>query len=150
MRPTAEQEQALVRMAGARRFVWNWALGQCRTHYAGAGKSLPQAELSRRLTALKMLPETTWLNNVDSQALQQVLSDLRLAYVNFFEKRARFPRFKSRKTDQRRFRIPQRVKVAAGAVYVSKAGWFAFGNPNPSKATPRAPRSSKMSLATGT
>ena len=122
MRPTAEQGRALVRIAGARRFVWNWALAQCRAYYLETGKSLPQAELSRRLTALKLLPETAWLNECDSQALQQVLADLRRAYVNFFQKRARFPRFKSRKTDQRRFRIPQRVAVSDGAVYVPKVG----------------------------
>jgi putative transposase len=122
MRPTVEQERALVRTAGARRFVWNWALVQCKSHYLETGKSLPAAELSARLTALKQQPETGWLLEVDSQALQQTLADLRRAYVNFFQKRARFPRFKSRKTDQRRFRIPQRVAVSDGAVYIPKVG----------------------------
>ena len=76
MRPTAEQGNALARMAGARRFVWNWALAQRRACYADTGKSIPAAELSRRLTALKRQPETAWLSEVDSQALQQVLADL--------------------------------------------------------------------------
>ena len=34
-----------------------------------------------------------------------------------------FPRFKSRKRDPGRFRIPQRVKVDDGKVYVPKVGW---------------------------
>ena len=80
MRPTAEQAQSLVRLAGARRFAWNWALAQCRAYYVETGKSL-QAELSRRLTALKRLPETAWLSESDWQALQQVLADLHRAYV---------------------------------------------------------------------
>ena len=122
LRPTAEQAQSLVRLAGARRFAWNWALAQCRAYYVETGKSLPQAELSRRLTALKRLPENAWLSESDSQALQQVLADLHRAYVNFFQKRPRFPRFKSRKTDPPRFRIPQRVAVRDGAVYVPKVG----------------------------
>ena len=46
------------------------------------------------------------------------------AFVSFFEKRARYPRFKSRKRDRRRFRIPQRVKVEGGKVYVPKVGWI--------------------------
>ncbi len=112
----------MARMAGARRYVWNWALAQRRTHYAVTGKGLPAAELSRRLTMLKRQPETAWLKDVDSQAMQQVLADLQRAYVNFFQKRARFPRFKSRKRDQARFRIPQRVSVMDGAVYVPKVG----------------------------
>jgi putative transposase len=122
MRPNAAQREGMARMAGARRFVWNWALAQRRAYYAETGKALPTAELSSRLTALKRQPETVWLQQVDSQAVQQVLADLERAYVNFFQKRARFPRFKSRKRDQWRFRIPQRVKVREGRVYVPKVG----------------------------
>jgi len=122
LKPNAEDQQGLSRMAGARRFVWNWALAQAQAHYRETGKGLPSAELSRRLTALKLEPETAWLQDVDSQAMQQVLADLRRAYTNFFERRAGFPRFKSRKVDQARFRIPQRVKVGDGRVYIPKVG----------------------------
>lgn len=123
MKPDAAQREVLARMAGARRFVWNWALAQRQAYYHETGKSLPAAELSRRLTALKEQPETAWLRAVDSQAMQQVLADLQRAYVNFFGKRARFPRFKSRKRDQARFRIPQRVRVGDSRVCVPKVGW---------------------------
>jgi putative transposase len=66
-------------MAGARRYVWNWALAQSQAHYAVTGKSLAAAELSTRLTALKQQPETSWLQEVDSQAMQQTLADLQRA-----------------------------------------------------------------------
>ena len=122
MQPTPAQREALARMAGARRFVWNWALNQRKQHYAATGNGLPAAELSRRLTALKQQPELAWLKEADSQALQQVLADLQRAYVNFFEKRARFPRFKSRKRDRARFRIPQRVAVVNEQVIIPKIG----------------------------
>jgi putative transposase len=122
MKPTSPQRDALARMAGSRRYVWNWALAQRNAHYRATGKGLPAAELSRRLTALKDQPETAWLREVDSQAMQQTLADLQRAHVNFFEKRARFPRFKSRKRDRARFRIPQRVRVADGRVDVPKVG----------------------------
>ncbi len=123
MRPNAEQGRALNRMAGARRFVWNWALARWKETYAATGKSISLKALSAELTSLKSKPETAWLSECDSQALQQVLDDLRRAFVNFFERRARYPRFKSRKRDQARFRIPQRVKVSDGKVYVPKVGW---------------------------
>ena len=122
MKPNATQRGAMARMAGARRYVWNWALAQRHAYYSETGKSIPAAELSTRLTALKQQPETAWLLEVDSQAIQQTLADLQRAYTNFFKKRAHFPRFKSRKRDQARFRIPQRVKVADGRVYVPKVG----------------------------
>lgn len=123
MKATDDQGHALSRMAGARRWVWNWALARKREHYKTTGKTLLTPALSLELTALKTRPETAWLKEADSQALQQTLKDLDRAFVNFFEKRARFPRFKSRKRDKARFRIPQRVKIEAGKVYCPKVGW---------------------------
>jgi putative transposase len=123
MRPSTIQGQALMRLAGARRFVWNWALDRRKIYYSEYAKTIPAALLSTELTALKNQPETAWLKEADSQALQQTLKDLDRAFRNFFEKRARFPRFKSRKRDTPRFRIPQRVKIVAGKVYVPKVGF---------------------------
>jgi hypothetical protein len=111
-------------MAGARRFVWNWALRRWKDHYAATGKSISPKQLSAELTALKAKPETAWLNDVDSQALQQTLKDQHRAFINCFEKRAGYPRFKSRKRDKARFRIPQRIKLEDGKVYVPKVGWI--------------------------
>lgn len=110
------------RMAGARRWVWNWGLARWKETYEATGKSISLKQLSAELTALKREPGTAWLGEVDSQALQQVLKDLHRAFTNFFEERARYPRFKSKKRDPMRFRIPQRVKVDDGKVYVPKVG----------------------------
>jgi putative transposase len=52
MRPTKAQEPALNRMAGARRFVWNWALGRWKETYAATGQSISLKQLSAELTAL--------------------------------------------------------------------------------------------------
>jgi len=120
MRPTKDQGHALNRMAGACRWVWNWALRRWKDHYAATGKSIPMAQLSAELTALKQQPETAWLQEANAQALQQVLDDLRRAFKNFFEKRARSPKFKSRKRGHAAFRLPQGVKVKDGKVNVSK------------------------------
>lgn len=122
MRPTPGQERDLSRLAGARRWVWNWALARRKAYCAEHGKTIPAGQLSAELTALKQQPETAWLKEADSQALQQTLKDLDQAFRAFFERRARFPRFKSKKRDAARFRIPQRVKVAGGKLYVPKVG----------------------------
>jgi putative transposase len=124
MRPSADQGHALNRMAGARRFVWNWSLARWKETYKATGQSISLKQLSAELTALKSRPETAWLSECDSQALQQVLADLHQSFVNFFERRARYPRFKSRKRDHARFRIPQRVKIQDERVYVPKIGWI--------------------------
>src|SRR5919197_4823001 len=122
LEPTEGQAQVFAQLAGARRWVWNWALAEMQRSYKETGKTLPAHVLSARLTALKDEPETAWLKEMDSQALQQTLADLRRAFVNFFEHRARYPCFKSKKRDRARFRIPQRVKVVGKGVQVPKIG----------------------------
>jgi putative transposase len=123
MRPTKAQEAALYRMAGARRFVYNWALDRRKRYYAQYGKGISQKQLSSELTNLKGKPDTLWLREADSQMLQQALRDVEGAFEAFFDKRSRFPRFRSKKAGHYTFRIPQRVKVEEGEVYVPKVGW---------------------------
>ena len=120
--PTAEQDHDLRSFAGARRWVWNWALRRKQDHYRETGTGLSYHDLAAALTVLKQQPETAWLRTVDSQLLQQVLRDLDRAFVNFFEQRARDPTRKRRKTDPLRFRIPQRVTIAGEFVRVPKIG----------------------------
>jgi putative transposase len=122
LEPATDQAHRLRQFAGARRYIWNWALQQRRDFYRQTGKGLPAKELSARLTALKTQPETAWLKEMDSQLLQQALADVYRAYTNYFERRARRPRFKSRKRDKVRFRIPQRVHVVGNTVVVPKIG----------------------------
>ncbi|HVA92082.1 MAG TPA: transposase, partial [Chloroflexota bacterium] len=122
LEPSASQRAQLERFAGARRWCWNWALATWRAFYRGHGVSIPARELSAQLTALKGRPETAWLREMDAQALQQVLADLRRAFANFFARRTRYPRFKRKKDDPARFRIPQRVGLVGAAVRVPKIG----------------------------
>lgn len=124
MEPKRTQAEQLRKFAGARRWVWNWALARCEQHYAETGHGLSWATLSAALTELKQRADTAWLGDIDSQALQQALADLHRAYANYFAKRSQRPRFKSKKRDTPRFRIPQRVKVKEGLVYVPKVGWI--------------------------
>jgi putative transposase len=123
MRPTKAQEGGLYRMAGARRFIYNWALSRRKSYYAEHAKGISARELSSELTALKSKAETLWLKEADSQMLQQALRDVDRAFDAFFERRSRFPRLRSKKGGHFTFRIPQRVRVEDGRVYVPKVGW---------------------------
>jgi putative transposase len=131
LEPSAEQKQKLEQFAGARRFVYNWGLNRCRQYYKATGKGISWKQLSQEFTALKSLPGFEWLKEMDSQALQQALADLKRAFINFFEKRTRPPRFKRRKDTRQSFRIPQRVKVEDGRVYVPKIGWIKIRQSQP-------------------
>src|SRR5258708_26783403 len=99
LEPTPKEEEGLRRIAGACRAVYNWGLERRKEHYAQYGKTLPYAAQNLELTELKHRPGLEWLKEADSQALQEALRDLDRAFVNFFEKRARFPKFKRAKDE---------------------------------------------------
>jgi putative transposase len=126
--PTPEQQSLLKQFAGSRRFIWNWALARKQQHYRATGKTLSFDRLCKELTFLKQQPATAWLRAIDSQALQQALRDLERAFQHFFrrvrqgEKRKGFPKFKAKKTDTPRFRIPQRVSVVEQTISTPKIG----------------------------
>ena len=123
MEPTALQSDELLRMAGTARFIWNWALERSKTFYQENQKGIPPSQLSSELTALKS--KEPWLYDFDSQSLQQVLKNLKQAYENHFNPKMRsgFPKFKTKKNPKQSFRIPQRVVLENGSVYVPKLGW---------------------------
>ncbi|MHB1683692.1 MAG: RNA-guided endonuclease TnpB family protein [Bacilli bacterium] len=91
--PTDEQAQQLARTFGCVRYVYNWGLRLKTDAYYKDGKRLYYADLSKQLTVLKQQPETVWLNEVSSVALQQSLAHLDKAFLNFFEGRAKYPDF---------------------------------------------------------
>jgi putative transposase len=120
--PTPEQEGQFWQFAGARRWTYNWALARRITHYKTTGKSLSVSELCAELAQLKRQPETAWLREMDSQSLQQAIRDLDKAFGAFFARRAKFPRFRSKKRETPTFRIPQRVTLVGDRLSVPKVG----------------------------
>ncbi|MDQ2687046.1 MAG: transposase [Armatimonadota bacterium] len=120
MEPTSEQEHSFVHFAGCRRFVWNWALARKREVYKDIGKGIYAKILCQELTALRR--ELSWLKKCQAQLLQQTLRDLDKAFEAFFEKRKRFPRFKSRKRSPHTFRFPQFTRIEDGCVVLPKIG----------------------------
>lgn len=92
--PTPEQAELLARSFGCARFVWNDALRLRTDAYYQHGESLSHSTLEKRLVGLKA--EHPWLTEVSSVLLQQALRDQQQAFKNFWDKRAGYPRFKSK------------------------------------------------------
>lgn len=109
--PNNEQRVVFEKHFGCTRFVYNYFLRQRVDWYAehkdAEKKGLTYRDTAAMLTCLKKQEEYSWLNEVNSQSLQQSLMNLDRAYNNFFNKRAKFPRFKKRR-DKQSFSIPQR------------------------------------------
>ena len=94
--PNVSQQEMLGKAMGCSRWWWNYALNLTIQTYKKTGKSISKTGLNSLLPKLKKEVDTEFLKtDVYSQSLQQVTENLSKAFQNFFEKRAKFPRFKS-------------------------------------------------------
>ena len=113
--PTALQEILLAQTFGCSRWWWNYALNKSIETYKETGFGLGRAALNAFLPTLKKAEDTCWLADCYSQVLQATTLNLTTAYKNFFEKRAGFPKFKS-KHGKQSVQYPQNVKIVDGNV----------------------------------
>lgn len=107
--PNESQRDQIARTLGCCRFVYNRALDVKKTAYSETGKSIATNDLIKMIPAWKRDPETSWLAQVDSMALQQSIRDLDRAYKNFFRRvregeKPGFPKFKSRRHARQSYR----------------------------------------------
>ncbi|MCA3267672.1 MAG: transposase [Azospirillum sp.] len=100
--PTPAQETVFRQIAGACRFVYNLALEQ-RAKFSRRGRAIGYVAQQNELPALKA--ELPWLKEIPSHSLQSALRDLDRAFVNFYEGRADFPRYR-RRGGSESFRLP--------------------------------------------
>ncbi|MEO3862308.1 transposase, partial [Acrocarpospora sp. B8E8] len=131
--PDDSQRQALARLFGCVRVVWNDALAMRKAARKVGLPWIGGGDLQKIcITAAKRTPEREWLGEVSAVPLQQVLRDLDQAYRNFFDSvsgkrrgpRMGLPVFKSRR-DRRQstrftrtaFRLP-----GDGTLYLAKIG----------------------------
>lgn len=95
--PSPEQETELRRTFGCVRKVYNLALEARTTAWYTEQRRVSYVETSALLTQWKKDPDLAFLSEVSSVPLQQGLRHLQGAFVNFWEKRAKYPTFKSKK-----------------------------------------------------
>ena len=121
--PTQQQKVSLVKAFGTTRWVWNHFLALINQTYKETGKGIAKYDMIKQLPQLKKQEDTEWLSETYSQSLQSVCLNLSRAFVNFFEKRAQYPRFKSRQRKQSLI-YPQNVKLAENKIYFPKLDWI--------------------------
>ncbi|GET39668.1 RNA-guided endonuclease InsQ/TnpB family protein [Microseira wollei] len=117
--PDAQQRQSLAQAFGSCRWLWNYCLNLMNQTYKETGKGLSGYEVKKLIPQLKK--EHDWLSLTYSQCLQQVCLNLGVAFNNFFEKRANYPRFKS-KNGKQSLQYPQNVKVTGNYLTLPKIG----------------------------
>lgn len=122
--PTKDQEQLMWQHIGACRYVYNWMLSEQMRLFEAGEKHLSAFSMMKLLTHLKQDGAHAWLYDVSNATLQKVCQDLQFAYENFFNKRRKFPKFKSRKHARASFpaRGNNGIYFKCGNVNIEKIG----------------------------
>ena len=116
--PNKEQKNLINQTLGCCRLIYNKGLAMRNEAYKN-GKKIGYSQTSTMLTELKKCEDFTFLKEVDSIALQQSLRDLDRGFVNFFQKRAAHPTFKSKHKRHQSYRtVNQRDNIRIVGKYI--------------------------------
>lgn len=115
--PNQQQTILLNKHIGASRFIYNLALETKQTAYIKNKVNISSFDLIKQLPDLKK--ECEWLKELNSQSLQQSITNLDKAYTSFFKGIGGYPKFK-KKLSKGSFNIPQNVKIIDGKLIIPK------------------------------
>lgn len=127
--PTMDQQRYLAKVFGCCRYVYNRLLAEHQDRYAihkahpslFAAPTLSLSTLCAKLPLWKQEETTLWLAEAPAQVLQQVIPGLLQAYQGFFKQGRGYPRFKSKRDNERAaIYSNQSYKIDGGALYLRK------------------------------
>lgn len=123
--PNDTQKQLLARHFGSVRVAYNIMLSKKRDAYKNQEK-ISIYDLKKLLPIMKKTEEFSWMNSIDSTALQNAVMNLEQAYKNFFRRvksgdKNGFPSFKS-KHDSRQSYQSSTAKIKENKLYLPKIG----------------------------
>ncbi len=119
IKPNKDQKVLLNKHFGSIRFAYNYFLNERQKEYETNKNTINYYDNAKSLTELKKIEEYSWLNEINSQSLQDSLKNLETAYKNFFKFKKGFPKFKSKKS-KNSFSVPQSVKLINGKLIIPK------------------------------
>ena len=118
--PDQGQRAALNRTFGCVRVVWNHSLAERHRRWHTDHTGMTYAQSDRALTTMKQDPGLAFLSEVSSVPLQQTLRHQHQAFSAFFAKRARYPRFKSRRSRQSAHYTRSASSLRSGVLRLAK------------------------------
>ena len=123
--PNKEQQTIINQTLGCCRLIYNKGLAMRNEAYQN-GSKIGYSQTSAMLTDLKKHDDFAFLKAVDSIALQQSLRDLDRGFVNFFQKRARHPQFKSKHNRHQSYRTINQgdnIRIVEKYIKLPKLGY---------------------------
>lgn len=123
--PNKTQACLINKTLGSCRFVYNHFLTVRRDSWNIEHKHVNYYQTSSQLTLLKRYDEYAWLREVDSMALHEALRNLDTAFQNFFQHRARYPRYKSKHCHSQSYRTRNQsngIRIVDNRIKLPKVG----------------------------
>ena len=123
--PNREQQNFIKQTLGCCRLVYNKGLAMRNEAYEN-GNKIGYSQTSAMLTELKKCEDFAFLKEVDSIALQQSLRDLDRGFVNFFQKRAAHPTYKSKHNHHQSYRTINQgdsIRIVGKYIKLPKLGF---------------------------
>ncbi|WP_035493019.1 RNA-guided endonuclease InsQ/TnpB family protein, partial [Baaleninema simplex] len=119
--PTPEQDSLLRRTVGCVRLVYNKALEARSRAWKERQEKVGYRETSKMLTQWKQEEELQFLGEVSCVPLQQGLRHLDKGYSNFFNGRAKYPRFKKKRNGGSAEFTKSAFRWRDGSLYLAKS-----------------------------
>ena len=105
--PTETQQTTINKLLGCCRLVYNKCLEHRNKVYEETKESGSLSKSYKYFCELKEMEEYSFLKtDAHSKVIQQSLIDQDVAFKNFFNKKAKFPKFKSKKDNEQKCRFP--------------------------------------------
>ena len=125
--PNKKQEEYFVKACGVARFSYNWALEQWNKQYQAykQDNSLPKPnefDLRKQLNAIKQ-EQYPFLLEVTKCASQQAIKNLGKAFVSFFKKQTKYPKFQRKGRNDSFYMDNSVIEVAGKKIRIPKLGW---------------------------
>lgn len=122
--PNQKQIEIIEKTFGCSRFVYNHFLNQRSEVYKNEKRCMKYTEQQNQLPSMKK--EFAWLKEIDSTSLQMALRNLDTAFKNFFQGKAKKPKFKSKRDNYKSYItnfVNNNIEVKKNRIKLPKLNW---------------------------
>ena len=119
--PTVKQGVYFRQACGVSRFTWNWALAEWKQQYE-AGGSPNCAALKKQFNSIRHV-SFPWTGEVLRDATARPFSNLEAAFREFFDRKAKYPKFKKKGIRDSFYIANDKFKVLGARIQIPRIGW---------------------------
>jgi len=121
--PNKEQKNIIARHFGSCRFIYNKLLEVKQFLYNRFKMDLSESDLNDYILLLK--EAHPWLCKTNAWSLQQANHNLQRAYRNFFDRRTKYPKRKTKKNSKQTYWVSDySINLSSSEIRIPQVGWI--------------------------